>query len=69
MRTKNEVSILKYTNEALIKFVLKNFYKEKDRTKIKILNIDYGLGAELWLQCFHWNCKYMGNNSGELIVI
>ena len=59
----------RYPNEALIKFVAKNFFKEKDKTKIKKLKISCGLGTEFWLQFFYWNCKYMGNNSGDLIVM
>lgn len=59
----------KYDNKALLKFVVKNFYKEKDRKKIKIFKIDYELEAELWLQCFHRNCKSMRYNSSDLIVI
>ena len=38
----------KYPPVSVIKFIAKNFYKVEDRSKIKILEIGSGPGANLW---------------------
>ncbi len=38
----------KYPSEAVIRFIANNFYKLKDRSKIKILELGLGTGANLW---------------------
>ncbi|MBX1932417.1 methyltransferase domain-containing protein [Campylobacter jejuni] len=38
----------KYPSENLIRFIAKNFYNVKDRSKINILELGLGTGANLW---------------------
>lgn len=38
----------KYPSVPVIRFIAKNFYKEKNRKDIKILEIGSGIGANLW---------------------
>ena len=38
----------KYPPEELIRFIARNFYKKKDRSLIKILEIGCGTGANIW---------------------
>ncbi|MBB1428726.1 class I SAM-dependent methyltransferase [Shewanella sp. SG44-2] len=38
----------KYPNEDIIRFVARNFYKVENRSKIKILEVGSGTGANLW---------------------
>ncbi|MBT8568326.1 class I SAM-dependent methyltransferase [Polynucleobacter paneuropaeus] len=38
----------KYPSEELIRFVAKNFYKADDRSRIRILELGCGPGANLW---------------------
>ncbi|TKX30195.1 SAM-dependent methyltransferase [Campylobacter sp. MIT 12-5580] len=38
----------KYPPENLIRFIARNFYKVKDRNKVKILELGLGTGANLW---------------------
>ena len=45
----------KYPNEDIIRFVARNFYKVENRSKIKILEVGSGTGANLWYisrECF-----------------
>jgi len=48
----------KYPNEELIRFIAKNFYKAKDRKRIKILEIGCGPGANLWYLAREGFCVY-----------
>ncbi len=47
----------KYPNEELIKFIARNFYSNLSRSKIKILEIGCGPGANMW---------YMGREKFEI---
>ena len=38
----------KYPGESLIRFIARNFYKAKDRSAVKILEVGCGPGANLW---------------------
>jgi 2-polyprenyl-3-methyl-5-hydroxy-6-metoxy-1,4-benzoquinol methylase len=38
----------KYPSEDLIRFVARNFYKSEDRSRVKILEVGCGPGANLW---------------------
>lgn len=38
----------KYPNESLVRFIARNFYRVPDRSKVKILELGSGTGANLW---------------------
>ncbi|WP_240682424.1 hypothetical protein [Campylobacter jejuni] len=39
----------KYPSENVIRFIARNFYNVQDRSKINILELGFGTGANLWL--------------------
>ncbi|ECL6467391.1 SAM-dependent methyltransferase, partial [Campylobacter jejuni] len=38
----------KYPSENVIRFIARNFYNVQDRSKINILELGFGTGANLW---------------------
>lgn len=60
----------KYPSEDLIRFIARNFYKVKERNKIKILEVGADTGSNVWYLLNEGFSVYAveGSNSGVNII-